>query len=252
MVLLPGVGCRAVELSAQRDALAAAGRRAVPLELPGHGDQEPVAGPAGLDAVAAEVGERVARVAGSNAVDLVGHSTGGVVGLALAVRRPGLVRRLVLLDSNVPVTEQAVRAKRARAAAARADGWHEVLVASMRAAWGGRLPLLREEVVARIAATPAAVVRPLWADVLELDPRPLLRAARVPLLHVRSTRDVDGGRLRALNPLAASADLRALAAGHWPHLVEPAAVNDLLRGFLDGEAAGGAHGPSPSPARGTR
>ncbi|WP_337061615.1 alpha/beta fold hydrolase, partial [Kineococcus sp. G2] len=259
VVLLPGVGCRAVEFAAQRAALAAAGRRAVPLDLPGHGAEPPVPGTATLEAVAERVGDRVAALAGPGAVDLVGHSTGGVVGLLLAVRRPGLLRRLVLVDSNVPVDGAAVDAKRARAAAVRAAGWHEVLVASMRAAWGERLPGPREEVVARIAATPEAAVRPLWADVLELDPRPVLRAARVPLLHVRSTRDVDAAALRALNPRARSADLRALGAGHWPHLVEPGAVSALLLEFLgdggggedgggeDGGGPGGGGGPPPPP-----
>ncbi|MCI2239335.1 alpha/beta hydrolase [Paenibacillus sp. TRM 82003] len=255
MVLLPGTGCRAVELAAQEAALARSGRRAVPLDLPGHGAEPPVPGAATLEAVAARVGERVAALAGPGPVDLVGHSTGGVVGLLLAAHRPELLRRLVLVDSNVPVSGEAVAAKRVRAAAVRADGWHEVLVTSMRAAWGERLPRLREEVVARIAATPEAAVRRLWADVLELDPRPVLRAARVPLLHVRSTRDVDAAGLRALNPRARSADLRPLAAGHWPHLVEPDRVSALLLEFLDdgggGEDGGGAGGgadPAPPPA----
>ncbi len=234
MVLLPGTGCRVVELAAQGAALAAAGRRVVPLELPGHGAEEPVPGAATLEAVAARVGERVAALAGPGPVDLVGHSAGGVVGLLLAARHPGAVRRLVLLDSNVPVDPAALAAKRARAAAVRAEGWHAVLLTSMRAAWGPRRAGLREEVLARIAATPGAAVRGLWADVLELDPRPLLRAVRAPLLHVRSTREVDAAALRALAPRAVSADLRALGAGHWPHLVEPAAVSGLLTGFLGG------------------
>ncbi|WP_432485656.1 alpha/beta fold hydrolase [Kineococcus esterisolvens] len=235
VVLLPGVGCRAVEFSAQAAALRAAGRRVVPLDLPGHGDEPPVGGTATLEAVAAQVARRVHEL---GAVDLVGHSTGGVVGLLLAARRPALLRRLVLVDSNVPVDAGALAAKRARAAAVRADGWHEVLVASMRAAWGERRPELREEVLARIAATPGAAVRPLWTDVLELDPRPLLHAAAVPLLHVRSTRDVDEAGLRALNPRAAAADLRRLGAGHWPHLVEPAAVTALLEDFLGARVRG--------------
>lgn len=226
LVLLPGSGCGVW----QWHHLAAAHPGPVlPLELPGHRAEPPLPGPATLDAVVEHV---AGRLLGRGPVDLVGHSTGGVVGLVLAVAHPELVRRLVLVDANVPVTDRAVAAKAARVAAVQGPGWRDVLVASMRSSWGPRAPELREAVVAGIAATPERAVRRVWSDVLALDPRPLLAALTVPTLHVRSDRDVDAAALAALNARIAAVDLRALRAGHWPHLLEPAAVTAAIGSFL--------------------
>jgi pimeloyl-ACP methyl ester carboxylesterase len=70
-------------------------RRVLVLDLPGHGESSPLPAAPGLgpyaDAVAAVVEQEQLA-----AVDLVGHSFGGLVSIRLAVRRPELVRGLVL------------------------------------------------------------------------------------------------------------------------------------------------------------
>lgn len=226
LVLLPGSGCGVWQwhhLAAARTGPVLA------LDLPGHRGQPPLPGTATLDAVVEDVAR---RLRGRGPVDVVGHSTGGVVGLVLAGRHPGLVRRLVLLDANVPVTPEALATKRSRVAAVEGPGWRDVLVTSMRSSWGPRTPELREAVVAGIAATPERAVRRVWRDVLALDPRPLLAGLEVPTLHLRSDRDVDGAGLVALNARIAAVDLRGLRAGHWPHLTEPAAVTAAIGSFL--------------------
>ncbi|WP_432547478.1 alpha/beta fold hydrolase [Kineococcus sp. SYSU DK004] len=240
VVLLPGAGCDAGQWAAVAAALA--GDHDVEArDLPGHHGAPPLPGAVSLEAVAAHLADSLADGLAGGPADgpagpavLVGHSTGGVVALVVAARRPELVAGLVLVDSNVPVTADALAAKRARAGRVRSGPWPDVLVTSMRTAWGEREPQLREEVVAGIAATPEEVLRPLWTDVLKLDPRPLLAVVRAPLLHLRTTRDVDAAALAALNPRARSVDLRHLGAGHWPHLLEPDAVTARLRDFLRG------------------
>ena len=230
MVLLPGIGCGVEQFHHQREALAGSAD-VHGLDLPGHRGAAAVDGPATLAAVTERIAGRIADLAPGGAV-VVGHSTGGVLGLQVAGLRPELVAALVMLDANVPVTAQALAHKRSRAAAALGPHWRAELATSMRTSWGPREPALREEVVAGILATAREAVLPLWADVLDLDPRPALAALRVPALHVRSSRDVDGAALAALNPRIAAVDLRARHAGHWPHLVEPVVVTGVLVDFL--------------------
>nr|WP_276610804.1 alpha/beta fold hydrolase [Kineococcus siccus] len=232
---MPGVGCDAGQFHHQERALSA-GHRVLALDLPGHGDAPPLPGPVTLAAVVDDVAARLeahrATRRGARPAALVGHSTGGVVALLLALARPDLVTRLALVDANVPVTPAALAAKRARVAAVDGPGWHAELVDAMTRAWGPREPALRDAVVARVAATPEAAVRPLWRAVLDLDPRPALAAVAVPALYVRSSRDVDAEALWRCNPRFTSVDLRSLRAGHWPHLVEPGAVTAALASFL--------------------
>jgi len=71
------------------------------VELPGHGlaALPPSEGRDGFDATLAAL-ERVLDAAGPGAVDLVGYSQGARLALALAVRAPSRVRRLVLESVN--------------------------------------------------------------------------------------------------------------------------------------------------------
>lgn len=75
--------------------LAEGGRRIVAPDLPGHGAR-PMP-PPGCD-VQAEAAHLLEAVAGKGPVDLVGHSFGATACLRLALSRPGLVRRLVLIE----------------------------------------------------------------------------------------------------------------------------------------------------------
>lgn len=94
--------------------LASAGFRAIAMDTPGFGDSDPP-GP-GTASI-----ERYAHAAGAllDALDaapaaVVGHHTGGLVAFELAVRRPRLVRALVL--SSTPYADAGFRAERARGA----------------------------------------------------------------------------------------------------------------------------------------
>src|SRR5579875_1566349 len=74
----------------------AARREVITLDVPGFGDSAP----AGEGFPLARVAERIARGLAAQGVrgpfDLVGHSLGGAIATALAVRRPRAVRTLVL------------------------------------------------------------------------------------------------------------------------------------------------------------
>jgi pimeloyl-ACP methyl ester carboxylesterase len=84
------------------------GRRALVVDLPGHGHSDR---PTEFGYTLEEHAAAVAAVlddAGVVAVDLVGHSMGGSIGIVLAQRRPDLVGRLVVaepvLDRLAPTT----------------------------------------------------------------------------------------------------------------------------------------------------
>ncbi len=84
-------------------------RRAVALDLRGHGRSEPSKSGYAIDAVATDVGA-VADALGLPRFALVGHSMGGGVALAYAGAHPERVDRLLLLDpigdgTQIPTAE---------------------------------------------------------------------------------------------------------------------------------------------------
>ncbi len=73
--------------------------RVIATDLWGHGRTADREGPFSLDSFATDVGELIERVVGGPA-HVLGHSIGSVVALALALRRPELVRKLVQVSGG--------------------------------------------------------------------------------------------------------------------------------------------------------
>jgi len=90
LVLVHGLGGSAANWLALAPLLLP-GRRVLVPELPGHGGSDPLPAAASLNAYA----DRIAGLLDEPAA-IVGHSLGGAVALRLAIRRPELVRALVL------------------------------------------------------------------------------------------------------------------------------------------------------------
>jgi pimeloyl-ACP methyl ester carboxylesterase len=85
-------------------------RRVLVVDLPGHGRSSALPAAPGLGPYA----DRVAKLVedeGLAGADVVGHSLGGLVGIRLAVRRPELVRSLVLAAA-AGITSSTARAER--------------------------------------------------------------------------------------------------------------------------------------------
>lgn len=79
--------------------LAAAGRRAIVLELPGHAfSDKPLDEEAYTLTAMTDVVERTLKTLGISRFDVVGHSMGSAIALELARRAPDQVGRLVLLS----------------------------------------------------------------------------------------------------------------------------------------------------------
>lgn len=79
----------------------ARGRRVIGVELQGHGHTPDTGRPMSFDRFADDVAEVIDHVAGGVPVDVWGYSLGGLTAIALAVRHPARVRRLVLAAAHL-------------------------------------------------------------------------------------------------------------------------------------------------------
>jgi len=200
-------------------------------DLPGHGDRSdrPMGLWAGARAIGLECG----------AGDYVGYSAGGRHLLHLALARPDLVRRMVLLGATAGIDDPHERAARVAADEALAQRIEAVGVAAFVDDWLAQ-PLFvglpdegREDRLRNTAAGLAASLRlagtgaqvPLWDRLPEIT---------CPVLVLAGERDEKftalGRRLAAGLP---HAELDVVAgAGHAAHLEAPDAFADRVRRWL--------------------
>jgi pimeloyl-ACP methyl ester carboxylesterase len=213
------------------------------LDLRNHG-QSPWSDEAGYAAMAADVAAYVERRAGAP-LPLVGHSMGGKVAMTLALTRPELVERLVVVDI-APVTyeqgyEAYIRAMQAvelSAVTKRADADTALAAAvpdpAMRGfllqnleGTGGRFRW-QPNLAALLAAMPAITGFPNeLAGLTFAGPSFAIRGERSPY--------VDAAGEAALRRFLPAIEVLAVpGAGHWPHAERPADFLRLLRPCLGG------------------
>ncbi|MBL4926794.1 alpha/beta fold hydrolase [Fuscibacter oryzae] len=173
------------------------GVRLVAADQPGHGHQPDWDGQSDLHAQAVREAAAAAGMLGSP-VDVIGHSFGATVALRLALERPDLVKRLVLVEPVLFAAAEgdpafvAFQSRNAQLPRLIAAGGAEAAAAAFYADWGGgadfaSLPAgLRAYMVARIAIIPAQ------NGVLVQDEAALLAAGRLeglrcPVLLVEGT-----------------------------------------------------------------
>lgn len=217
----------------QVEALRAAGHEPVALDLPGYGD-EPLR-PGRLSYV-----EQVAsRVDGPAAV--VGCSLGGRVALELAVERPDLVERLVLVNAALPGWEwsERVRASHEAEDAALDRGDLDAAVeANMLWLAPGASDDVRE-LVRTMVLRNFELVLPVYEQVegvpVEPPVRERLGAIEAPTLIVTGAEDVaDMAEIAAILEAEIPDTRRATVEGaaHLPSLERPDELNRLLLDFL--------------------
>ncbi len=258
LLLIHGLGTSQVIWDSVVPGLACT-RRVVTIDLPGFGRSAPAGPGFELGTVADRVARGLAAHGVSGPLDVVGHSLGGAVALTLAVDRPRLVQRLVLVAPaglhprtlpRPPLLQGALAGSTEGWFAAVVEGW---FAARRRAApltdlrWGRRL-LLALAVAdgaelspgqARIMVTASAGSSRLGAAMAEIaraDLRPLLGRTRAPLGllwgELDRTVPVHGaGTIVAKRP---DAELEVVAgAGHVPMVERPLEFARALRALLE-------------------
>jgi pimeloyl-ACP methyl ester carboxylesterase len=204
-------------------------------DLPGHGDWPSLRAPA--LAGAPEWLAAWLRAAGLERAHLVGHSLGGLVCARLAIRRPDLVDRLVLV-APAGIPERSLL------------GSVGPLVASVASASPA---FLRRLVGDAARAGPVTLMRAA-RDLLDDDLRDELHALRTPTLLVWGGHDplVPVRHARTFRSLIPDARLVVLRdAWHVPMVEQETAFSEAVAAFLAGREPAGARGPRRSPSDGS-
>ena len=230
VVLLHGAGDQAGTWSSTVPALLPR-FRVVALDLPGHGNSEPKAGPLSVGTVVDGVAEALSLLIPDEPWTIVGNSLGAWVALLLAVREPARVGRLVLVNGGASkgdrsdVTFTPTTREQARTtiqalmgpSAMRAPGFVlDDLIRVCRLGPLGRLTQTTEEMDRYLLdgrlAEVTAPVDLLWGADDQVFP--LAYAERM-------ERDIPASRLTVLP-----------GCGHAPHRSHPRRFNKALAGIL--------------------
>lgn len=243
VLLLHGIGSAAASFTRQLDELAAR-HRVVAWDAPGYGRSEDPPSPFRMDDFADAAAALLLRLALGPA-HVVGTSWGGVIATRLAVRHPGLVRSLVLVDSTRGSgrTREGAAAMAARVAELAAVG--AVEFARLRAP-GLLSPQAPTTLISAVREVMATSVRlPGYTEaavsMAETDHTDALSGLRAPTLvlvgeHDRITGVEESRHLERLVPDSRFAIIPG--AGHLAHQEQPDLFNALLSDFLaeqDGE-----------------
>jgi pimeloyl-ACP methyl ester carboxylesterase len=216
--------------------LAAAGARALAVDLPGFGASARLAGPYTMEAYADGLAALVAA-RGLGPVVLVGGSMGGVVAQHVTLRHPSRVARLLLVATGAVMGDPA--AGLARADAVAAAPWDAAAVEPVVSGFFREPPPTpRLEEYRRIArgAAHAAAVEAARSNARS-NTLALLGQIGVPTLivqgrHDRARTPEHGALMRDRIP---GARLEVLEhSGHTPQLEEPEAFHALVLPFLLG------------------
>lgn len=204
-------------------------RRAVALDLRGHGRSDP---PKDGDYTIAAMAGDIAAVVDTLKLDrfvLVGHSMGGGAALAYAGAHPDRVAGLVLVDpigdgKQIPPAE----------AKAYLAGFESNYDSTSRGYWtsiAGPDSAIRTRLLADLKATPREGVVSVLRDVLQFDPHPAFARYQGPALSIVTPQN---DMPMSLHRLGKGLSHRIVAGtGHWIQLDKPEEVNRFLDEFLE-------------------
>ena len=204
-------------------------RRAVALDIRGHGRSEPPKDSNyTIAAMTGDVAAAVDTLGGLDRFVLVGHSMGGGVALVYSGRYPDRVAGLVLVDpigdgKQIPEAE----------GKAYLSGFETNYDSTSQAYWttvGGPDSAIRTRLLTDLKATPREAVVQVLRDVMRFDPDPALARYSGPKLSIVTPHNDMPSSLHRLGkgfPHRVVED-----TGHWIQLDKPDEINRLLDEFL--------------------
>ncbi|MDY6055002.1 alpha/beta hydrolase [Micrococcus sp.] len=265
LTLVHGIGGRPGHVLPVADALGVPRAQVAAPALPRHNDAGPVGAAGGLPADVPSTAAWLLERTPTAGRLLVGHSTGGVLALAMAGLlaapagapaagagtadgadvgastgdgaearlKAGVPAGVVVVDSNVPVAPDAVAARARKAQLARRTDWRAAMRGALARDWAGPA-LWRERVFADLDATADEPMRSLWESVLRTDSRALWAGLRPP---VGEGCEEDGvGRCGAALPVLYVRATREVEAADVVPLLAPGVELTVVR-------AGAGHWP---------
>ncbi|MBM7365698.1 alpha/beta fold hydrolase [Gordonia hydrophobica] len=237
LVMLHGIGGSAATFDPQYAELG--GRmRLIAWDAPGYGASDDVDSPLSMDDYADRVAALIEECCGDVGAHVLGMSWGGVIATRLALRRPDLVRSLVLGSSTVGsgATDEGAAAMRSRAAELAADPTAFTTARATRLAGAGA----DDGHIAAVADAMLATIRPAGytsaaESMAATDHTADLPSIELTTLVMAGDRDeitgVDAAQLLAGGiPGAVYVMLRG--AGHLANQDSPAAFNAWLESFI--------------------
>lgn len=184
-----GLACDGTDWRAQVDSLSPM-TSVVTCDLPGHGSSPGTPAECTIEAYGAAVGRALAELELPPAI-LVGHSMGCRVALAANRARPEAVSGLVLVDGSRIGEGDPVAAEQAMAEELVGDGYLRFMRQFFESMFfASSDPVVAQAIIERALRLPAAVGRPLLADMAGWDAAEAegaLDAVGVPLLAIQST-----------------------------------------------------------------
>jgi 3-oxoadipate enol-lactonase len=211
--------------------------RVIVPELPGFGGSRAASG--GLTAVADRMAEAVKDAVDGGEAIVLGNGYGGFVALQMAIRHPGIAKRLVLADCGAAFSEQGRQAFRNMAAASKARGLQAITDVAMRRLFAPEFQAQHPDLMANrreaFLRTDPDVFHAACAALADLDLRPELGKVDVPVLvlvgeHDEATPPPMSRELAALLP---NARLKIIpGCAHVPQLQSPRIFLDAIGEFL--------------------
>jgi len=239
LLCLHGIGSCADAFIDQAPLAERLGRYVVAWDAPGYRHSPDPVTPYRLDDWADDAARIIEALGHDGGADLLGVSWGGVTSTRVALRRPELVRTLILADSSVGsgTSERNATAMRGRADAVTELGLDEFARSRAPMLFGEDAPQSVIDLSAKYMVDSVRMPVYQWAcnSMAEADHTELLPTLEMPSLVIVGDQDrITAPKLsqRLADGLANSQLVTIAGAGHLANQEQPAAFNDAVAHFL--------------------